>query len=194
MKIVCLAWGSLIWKPEAVPVGEWRPGGPSLPIEFARVGESGELATVVTPGAPTCAVHWARLREPDLSVATTLLRQREGIRDDHYVGMHVAGVAAGPWLGAVEIDRWARAQGEVEAVIWTALPPRFDETVSRVPSPDEAARYLASLVGERRRHAEDYVRRVPEEIAATPNRRALEALIAATSPPAGPPAEGSDAA
>jgi hypothetical protein len=180
MRIVCLAWGSLIWDSGALPVaGAWHPEGPSLPIEFARVGDKDELATVLCPGAPVGTARWARPDVDDVIAARRLLRQREEIDEDRVggVGTVVVGQASAALLRAPEILRWAATQNSVDAVIWTALPPRFAGTEGRIPTPEEAAGYLRGLGGHERRHAEDYVRRVPEEIR-TPNREALEGAIA----------------
>jgi hypothetical protein len=47
MNIACLGWGSLIWKPCALPIAsDWFNDVPELPIEFARLGDSGELAAL----------------------------------------------------------------------------------------------------------------------------------------------------
>lgn len=181
MRTVCLAWGSLVWKPGVLPVsGEWRSGGPSLPIEFARVGDHGELATVLTPGAPCVLVRWAHLDLDDVTLARRLLKQREEIDEDRIdgVGTVIVGGAAAALFGAPEILSWASAREGVDAVIWTALPPRFAETEGRIPTSSESADYLCGLRGETRRHAEDYVRRVPQEIR-TANREAIELAMSA---------------
>lgn len=49
MKIVCIAWGSLIWEPGPLRVAStWRPDGPVLPLEFVRDSDdSDELILTV---------------------------------------------------------------------------------------------------------------------------------------------------
>ena len=52
MRIACLAWGSLLWKTGPLRLASgWKDDGPVLPIELARVGDKGELSTVVLEGA-----------------------------------------------------------------------------------------------------------------------------------------------
>ena len=180
MRIVCLAWGSLIWKPGVLPVwGKWHPDGPMLPIEFAHVGDNAELATALCPDVPNSSAYWARLDVDEIDVARHLLRQREEIDADRVdgVGTVLVGQPPGTLLGSAEIHRWASSRDDIDAVVWTALPPRFAGTEGRVPSPNEAAVYLSKLTGQERRHAEDYVRRVPAEIR-TANRDALERAMA----------------
>ena len=179
MNIVCLAWGSLIWRPGILPLdGPWRPDGPKLPIEFARVGDKGELATVLCPGAPLSPVQWAKLNTPELAAARQLLRRREEIPRERVdgVGSVIVGQPPGPLFGSAEILAWATKKQGSDAVIWTSLPPRLAGVEGRVPSRDEAVAYLKQLSGEERRHAEDYVRRVPDEIQ-TPNRAVLFARL-----------------
>ena len=149
MRIVCLAWGSLIWKPGVLPVaGEWHPGGPQLPIEFARVGDNAELAMTLRLGLPNNSAYWARLDVDEIDVARHPLRQREEIDADRAegVGTIVVGKPPGTLLGSDEIRRWVSTRTNIDAVVWTALPPRFAGTEGRVPSPPEAANYLRSLI------------------------------------------------
>jgi len=177
--IVCIAWRSLVWNPGVLPVvGDWHCRRPSLPIEFACVGDKGELATTLCPGAAACTSRWARLDVEDALTARRLLIQREEIDVDR-VGVvgTVVGQPPASLLGAPEILRWATDQKNVDAVVWTALLPRFAETEGRIATPDEAAGHFRGLAGQVRRHAEDYVRRTPEEIR-TPNREPLERAIA----------------
>lgn len=88
MKIACLGWGSLIWKSGALPVaGEWQTDGPSLPVEFCRVSDGGELATAICMNAPAVPVLWAWLEATTLSVACRALREREAIPEDRCDGI-----------------------------------------------------------------------------------------------------------
>ena len=88
MKIACLGWGSLIWKSGALPVaGEWQTDGPSLPVEFCRVSDGGELATAICMNAPAVPVLWAWLEATTLSVACRALREREANPEDRCDGI-----------------------------------------------------------------------------------------------------------
>lgn len=169
MKIACLGWGSLIWKPEALPLAsEWFKDGPALPIEFSRVGDGGELATAVCMNAPLTHVFWAMLNADTLHHAVSALREREQIpvsRSDGVGVMVFNSTSAGP------LAEWA-TEKQLDAVIWTALPPRIDSLEGRVPCVKEVLDYLATLEGEKRQHAQDYLRRVPTEFE-TPYRQAI---------------------
>jgi len=102
------------------------------------------------------------------------LRRREGILPrniDRHVGTWLQGDSVpAPILG---LDAWAAAR-QIDAVLWTALPPKFSGVESRAPSVDEAVSYLADLAEPTRGLAEEYVRRTPGQIA-TAYRRRIEA-------------------
>lgn len=167
MLIACLGWGSLVWKPDALRLAsEWFMDGPQLPIEFSRVGDGGELATVVCANAPPCKVLWAVMAVETLDDACESLRKREQIPADRRDGIGIFS-ARDSSIGG--IAQWASVR-QLDAVIWTALPPRFQEVEGRIPSADNAVSYLDSLTGDARDHARDYIRRVPEQID-TPYRR-----------------------
>ena len=122
MKIACLGWGSLIWKSGALPVaGEWQTDGPSLPVEFCRVSDGGELATAICMNAPAVPVLWAWLEATTLSVACRALREREAIPEDRCDGIGSL-LITGRDTGI--LTTWAREKG-IEAIIWTGLPPRI---------------------------------------------------------------------
>ena len=164
MKIVCLAWGSLLWKTgPLVLASSWHEDGPVLPIEFCRVGDGGELSTAICPGAAPQRAWWAVLAADDLAQAREQLRAREEIDAHHpeWVGSLVNGVA-GP-SAPPAIQEWLESS-RFDAVIWTALPPRIDGDEGRCPELPEALKYLDRLTGETREHAEDYIRRVPPSL------------------------------
>ncbi|MBA1291116.1 hypothetical protein G7027_20910 [Pseudomonas japonica] len=172
MKIACLGWGSLIWKPGNLPVAsEWFTDGPRLPIEFSRVGDSGELATALCANAEPVPVLWAWLASPTVEAACSALKAREGIppeRDDGIGSLAIGGNPTGL------ISRWAQERG-AQGVIWTGLPPRVNGVEGRIPTVDQAIAYLASLTGEVRQHARDYLEAVPAQIH-TPYRQTIHEL------------------
>ena len=170
MNIACLGWGSLIWKPGQLSIKDgWHADGPSLPIEFSRVGDKGELATAVCLNAPIVQVFWARLAADTLEQACIMLRQREQIpaeRTDGVGALITQGSVGGP------LTTWAQER-QLDAVIWTALPPRIAQSEGLIPTVDDAIAYLRELKGETRAHAHHYLMQVPEQLD-TPYRRAIK--------------------
>lgn len=173
MRIACLGWGSLIWKPDGLPVaGEWCQDGPALPIEFCRVGDGGELATALCINAPPVPVMWAELRTLDLFEACAALRERESIPDERVDGV---GMLVSTPYSPGKLAEWALAH-KLDAVIWTALPPRYLHTEGWIPTCEDAMAHLSGLTGKTAQHAYDYIRRVPVQIE-TPYRPKLQRLI-----------------
>ena len=165
MRIACLAWGSLIWKPAPLTLASaWHDDGPPLPIEFVREADGGELATALAPGMPDQPTHWARLTDGDLADARERLRVREQVPAGRTDGIDsVARDGARDDEHGRRIAAWA-ATHDLDAVIWTALPARSRGVEGRTPSVDEACAYLGALPRDRKAHAEHYVRSVPTAI------------------------------
>lgn len=174
--IVCLGWGSLCWDPRTLPVqaGHWETDGPALPVEFTRVSQDKRVTLAITPGAPETPVLWKPLHLDRLDKAISALADREKIKPaniQYSIGIwsaqqtsHHAQVTA--------IGSWAAERG-IEAVIWTALKPRFKEESDRIPNVEEVIQCLNGLEDEVRATAEQYVRRAPAQIA-TPYRAVIE--------------------
>lgn len=173
MNIACLAWGSLIWKPGSLPLqSEWKPDGPGLPVEFSRVGDGGELATAICMDAPCIPVYWALLTSKTLQDAVSALREREQIPASREDGV---GILLPQRTQTGPLTHWA-ADKALDAIIWTALPPRFAGIEGYIPSLEEAITYLQTLTGEARSHARDYILQVPETLT-TPYRQAICASL-----------------
>lgn len=176
MNIVCIAWGSLLWKPQPLKLASgWHPGGPRLPLEYTRQSDdSPELALVLCEGARPMPTYWAYLATQDLDTARAMLGAREKIAADRpdYIG------SIPPADGArvdARVQAWLEEKG-IDAAVWTALPPKFDGVSGRVPSSDEVVAWLVSRSGEQREAAEDYIRRTPAHID-TRYRRAIAATL-----------------
>ena len=171
MKIVCVAWGSLLWNLKGFPSdGEWRGGGPLVPLEFARHSDGEIVSLVVLETGPLQPTFWAPVAADSLEDAREALREREDIRTN-----------ALEWIGSVPRPNgldyaqshafavWLEHNG-ADAVVWTALPAKSQGINGRMPSVDEALSFLQSLEGESRQRAEDYVRQTPA-VVLTPFRK-----------------------
>ncbi|TWI68954.1 hypothetical protein IP91_00016 [Pseudoduganella lurida] len=176
MNIACLAWGSLLWKPGPLKLASgWHPDGPHLPLEFARDSDdSAELAIVLCEGVPAVPTYWAYLDAPDLDAARAMLQAREKVREDRpeWIGSipAVGGADESPAIAA-----WMKAR-RIDAVVWTAVPPKFAGVEGRMPTQEEAVAFLDGLTGTTREEAAFYLRRTPAHID-TRYRRAVEARL-----------------
>jgi hypothetical protein len=176
MRIACLGWGSLVWDPRELPIRrEWFKDGPFVPIEFRRQSSDGRMTLVIDPLATPLRVLWAHMMTVDLPVAVKALCNREGITEENCVSRidswKRGDVPAGNIPG---LPVWAEVH-ELDAVVWTALGPRFEGT-DKSPSLDEVVAYLRSLRGPLRDHAKQYIERAPRQID-TDYRRQIEAAF-----------------
>ena len=176
MKIACIAWGSLIWKTGFLPLAsQWHADGPLLPLEFARISDvNRELALVLCEGAPLKPTRWAYLNAEDVKTAREMLRQREKITPQH-----PEWIGSVPTLDAMPLDarisQWLQKR-ELDACVWSALPPKSTGQNGRQLTAEEAVAYLDGLTGDVRAHAQDYLQRIPADIA-TPYRQLIEARL-----------------
>ena len=169
--VVCLGWGSLIWNPGTLLCsGDWHTDGPTVPVEYLRESRNGRITLVIDPGVPGQTVLWTRMSTADPATARESLRRREGDTLPTYIGCWSAGEPCPDVIPG--LDAWAGLHA-ADTVIWTGLPARFRGVDFRCPTLPEAIDHLAGLPAEKRRVAEEYVRRTPVQIR-TPYRAAFE--------------------
>lgn len=168
MKMACLGWGSLVWDPRSLPVRRpWFNDGPLLPIEFARHSKGERITLVIVPDKPDVAYVrslWALMSIDDLKTAKEELAEREGKIGIENIGHWSKDNNSGHRYVEI-IKEWA-IQKNLEAVIWTALPPKFDKIEGKVPTVEEILSFLKlkNLPYEKRKFAEEYIRKAPLQI------------------------------
>ena len=180
MKIACLGWGSIVWHPGVLRgLGGWRADGPELPIEFARTAQDGRLTLVLTPGAGPVRSLWTELDY------TKPLHAREALAGREGCVLSAVGLWPGKQpdhtLSADLIAAWAQERG-FDAVVWTALKPKFNKIDGlEPPSVEAAVAYLKQLDAPRQAKAREYVVRAPTQVT-TPFRRAFEQQLGWLAP------------
>lgn len=175
MKIAVLGWGSLICNPKRESAelnladDKWYSDGPELPIEFARISKDRRLTLVLFPEARKVQVLWAMMAPDNLEEGINNLREVEGIPASTtdrigFVNLlseeHRSSVVADI---ADEIRRWAYMK-KVDAVIWTDLPPKFEEITKVEFTEENVTSYLNNLPDGSREKAEEYIRKAPKQI------------------------------
>ncbi len=175
MLIACLGWGSLVWNPGDLPLGAtWFQDGPLLPIEFARKSQDGRISLVlVSSSHPLVRSLWRPMSVSNLTDARRALGTRE------CPGRDIPESCADYWprgsrnrfvIGRV--GTWAR-QMQLDAVVWTNLPPKSPNGKTKTPSTSEVLVYLRGLHGPSRLEARRYVSMTPRQID-TPYRKVIE--------------------
>lgn len=163
MSIACLGWGSLIWKPGILPtVGTWNENGPWLPVEFARQSKKSVISLVLEPGAQPVQALWALLEVGSLREARDALCQRENATSAKSIGYWST---ADRTEGEVSrlIGSWA-VQRNLDGVVWTALPPKWNGQRGVVPTIEQVLEHLRGLPEESKVAAERYVRKAPPQV------------------------------
>lgn len=166
MKIAVLGWGSLIWDPQELQIrDEWYVDGPQLPIEFARISHDGRLTLVLLPRANPVTVLWAFMTIKNLDEAIENLRDRENtsVNNIGFVITHtskhksnIVGIQDG-------VRSWASAK-DIDAVIWTDLPSKFENIEGQPLNIENIISYLNSLHDQEKLLAEQYIRKAPVQI------------------------------
>ncbi len=170
MKIGCIGWGSLIWKPDKLEVaGQWLNDGPFLPIEFSRISDNGRVTLIIDPGTNQVKTLWNVMSLLNLDEAMENLRQREGTipKNIHHVtrGLEVTDpvkVIVKDWLLTTDL----------EAAIWTGLS-YSTKTKKKRPSIDEVITHLQNLQDKAQIDAQEYIQRAPRQIV-TEYRKVIE--------------------
>ena len=166
MKIACIGWGSLVWRPEGLPIQrKWYSDGPMLPLEFARQSRDGRLTLVITQNATPVRTLWALMSTDDIEEAKRSLLNREGIpqkRLSNFIGSVESDEKTDDPIKS-EIKGWLNHL-DLDAAIWTNLPPKFKGDNDRTPTLPEAIAYLNSLDINARHLAEEYIRKAPKQI------------------------------
>lgn len=182
MKVACLGWGSLVWCPKDLPIVEpWYKDGPLLPIEFARQSQDGRLTLVITDGATPVNCLWSYIIATKPDDARKTLAKREDTSEKN-IGLWQRDSSECFSYKEV-IKNWATKK-EIDALVWTALPPKFKGTNGRIPTKDEVVEYLRSLEGDtlRQARARKYIEKAPKQIN-TEYREAIEQTLGWVSSP-----------
>ncbi len=182
MRIVVLGWGSLYWDPRELRMSDgWHTDGPLLPVEFARISNQGRLTLVLSPKSQSIKVLWAEMNTMTVQQAIENLRQRERVSKNDIGCLDVRDLRNNhsdviPEVLAVTKE-WAESKN-IEAVIWTDLPPNFSEVTGMDYSEDNVITYLRNLSDGR--DAQEYVRKAPPQVR-TRMRKVIEERLGWTS-------------
>ncbi|MCC5968240.1 MAG: hypothetical protein JJU24_19185 [Natronohydrobacter sp.] len=130
------------------------------------------MTLVIADNGTTVRALWALMDCNDIDDACEKLRAREGVPKSkpEFIGVLKRGEAPPNNLEGCNV--WLEHNG-LDAVVWTALPPKFDGA-EQFPLEAQVLMYLESLRGPARENAERYIRKAPVQID-TSFRRAIAA-------------------
>jgi hypothetical protein len=191
-----LVWDPDSLKDHLEDSGKFEQRGPKLPLEFSRISEDGRLTLVIDKDhGPEVPTRVAISTRSALNDAVTDLWIREmrfhGARDDAEQRSKDGRIGYTDLLGenaSVNLPKdqlnpdtgdhqfahdlimpWLQKSG-FQAVVWTALPPKYKEKRVCDFSVDDAINYLDTLQGKSRENAFEYICKAPPEVE-TPVRK-----------------------
>lgn len=178
-KIACIGWGSLIWEQGDLPViGEWRPDGPQLPVEFARQSSADHITLVIVESDRRVPTLWAELNVESLAAGVEALKVRERVDYASPIGRWPnATKKIYPFID--EIAAWARARG-ISGVVWTALLPGMKDDRGTIPTLEQLVTHIGRLDAAALEKATIYIANAPSQIM-TPYRQALARACASAA-------------
>ena len=166
MKIACLGWGSLIWKPESLLIeSNWFEDGPFLPLEYTRQSNDGRLTLVICENSKLIRTLWVLMATEELEIAKKSLQIREGVGNKS-AEKYISSITIDEKLTdplKLELQVWAKSLN-IDAVIWTSLPPKFGGKDGKILTADEAIEYLKSCDVNTFALAQEYIRKTPKQV------------------------------
>ncbi len=179
MKIACIGWGSLIWRPDGLKIqNKWFEDGPLLQIEFARQSDNDRITLIIDNHKETRPVRtlWTLMTTENLDEGKLSLRDREGTVDKNIHSVLTNEVTEDQVKTIIK--NWLLVKG-LDAAIWTGISYGKKTNSSR-PTVDYVINHLKGLEYEKRKVAEEYIRKVPRQID-TIYRRRIEMELGWTS-------------
>lgn len=142
--------------------GPWLFNGPQVKVEFLRQSKSNNITLVLHESArphPSC---WATMETTNIDEARESLRLRERTPNINNIGVWKIGENSPALI--TNLETWAGLH-QIEAVIWTALPPKYMNKSHIVPTIEQIIDHFRTLKDEELKKAEEYVRKAPRQIA-----------------------------
>ena len=170
MKIACLGWGSLVWRPDGLKIiKKWFEDGPLLPIEFTRLSDNDRITLIIDKEAKPVRTLWALMTCDNLIYAKNSLQEKENTTKGN---IHYAKVTdtTNDEIKIILIN-WLKNK-DLDAAIWTGIT-YSKKTDEKRPTIDYIIDHLKKLDYETRKVAEEYIRKAPRQID-TEYRRMIE--------------------
>ncbi len=143
-----MAWGSLFWNPETLPVKKWNHSLLQLPLEFSRISDQGKgrLTLVIDDKHGSVNRVWYAISEiNDVNKSIQKLREREKttISNIAYINLkkNMRRITNTPKHVADRIEKWARQAG-IDAVIWTDLKSNWRDIMNSEYNVRDAYKYF----------------------------------------------------
>ena len=146
--IVYLAWGSLYWNPEDLPIKNWKTTNIKFPLEFSRVSDQGKgrLTLVIDEKNGTNNKIWySETNLKNINLAINALKKREKTLKSNIAYINLKSkkerVINTPKYIVTMIKEWAN-KNNIDTVIWTDLTSNWENIMGTKYSPQSAYKYF----------------------------------------------------
>lgn len=152
MKIAYLAWGSLLWNHNKLKINKWSKTNIQLPLNFSRVSDQGKgrLTLVIDKeNGINNPIYYAITNYTDLNKAINNLRMREKTNKNYIGFINLKDNTSRTNLlnenDIINIKHFAKEKN-IDAIVWTDIPPNFQEIFNKKFTKDLALNYIDSKI------------------------------------------------
>ena len=150
MIIYYIAWGSLLWNFKSLRIEtEWTKSNIKFPLNFSRISDNGQgrLTLVIDKIGEMNNVYYARTSLSNLNTAIEKLKTREKTLTKNIGFINIASNTYRTSLlndkKIHELINFAK-KNNIDGLIWTEIPPNFNEVYSKPYSKESAIEYIES--------------------------------------------------
>jgi len=151
MKIIYLAWGSLLWKHKNLKLkSNWKKSSIHLPLNFSRISDAGKGRLTLVVDNKTGIennIYYAETKYKDLNKAINSLRMREKTTKSLIGYINLKENTYRTSILTEEQVKKIRSfiqHNNYDAVIWTDIPSNFEKLFNKKFSKDVALQYIDS--------------------------------------------------
>jgi hypothetical protein len=146
--IVYLAWGSLFWSPEDLPINNWIYSDLKLPLEYSRISDQGKgrLTLVIdNKNGTNNRIWYAKVNINNIDNAISRLKKREKTTLENIAYINLKNnkkrIKNTPDNVAKNIEKWAKINN-IDAIIWTDLKSNWEEIMHTKYTLKKAYKYF----------------------------------------------------
>jgi len=150
MIIYYIAWGSLLWNFKSLRIEtEWTKSNIKFPLNFSRISDSGQgrLTLVIDKTGEMNNVYYARTAFTNLNTAIEKLKTREKTSNKNIGFINIPSNTFRTSLlddkKIQELVSFAK-KNKIDGLIWTEIPPNFNEVFGKPYSKESAIEYIES--------------------------------------------------
>ena len=150
MIIYYIAWGSLLWNVKSLKIEtEWTKSNIKFPLNFSRISDSGQgrLTLAIDKTGEMNNVYYARTSFSNLNTAIQKLKMREKTSTKNIGFINIESNTFRTSLLSDkkihELISFAK-KNNIGGLIWTEIPPNFEEAFGKPYSKENAIEYIES--------------------------------------------------